>query len=100
MLYEVITNDPGWMNLLDKSFNRALNMGEVEKIVATGAAKAESFWLQNKMDSIINELELTYQKVKNSNNPWAIGEIAFWLWKGGHLTKIPSKIAEPSYNFV
>jgi DNA-binding CsgD family transcriptional regulator/tetratricopeptide (TPR) repeat protein len=88
-------NDPGSMKLLDESFNLALKMGEVEKIVATGAAKAESFWLQNKMDSVVDELELMYQKVKNSNNPWAIGEVAFWLWKGGKLSEAPENIAKP-----
>ena len=77
------------MKLLDESFALAIRMGEVEKIVAAGAARAESFWLQNKMDNIVDELELMYQKVKNSNNPWAIGEIAFWLWKGGRLSKKP-----------
>ena len=88
-------NDPGSMKLLDESFALAIRMGEVEKIVAAGAARAESFWLQNKMDNIVDELELMYQKVKNSNNPWAIGEIAFWLWKGGRLSKKPNNIAKP-----
>jgi DNA-binding CsgD family transcriptional regulator len=88
-------NDPGSIELLDESFDLATRMGEVEKIVAAGAGRAESYWLQNKMDNIVDEIELMYQRVKNSNNPWAIGEIAFWLWKAGHLTEIPGKIAEP-----
>jgi DNA-binding CsgD family transcriptional regulator len=33
--------------------------------------------------------------VKVSNNPWAIGEIAFWLWMGGMLPEIPECISEP-----
>ncbi|MEJ2193431.1 MAG: LuxR C-terminal-related transcriptional regulator [Ignavibacteriaceae bacterium] len=88
-------NDPGSMELLDESFELALKMGEVEKIVATGAAKAESFWLQNKIDNIVDELELMFQKVKNSNNPWAIGEVTFWLWKAGKLSQPPNNIAKP-----
>jgi len=88
-------NDPGSIKLLDESFDLALKMGEVEKIVAVGSARAESFWLRNKMDTIVDDLVLMYQKVKNSNNPWAIGEVAFWLWISGHLTEIPDKIAKP-----
>jgi DNA-binding CsgD family transcriptional regulator len=88
-------NDPGALKLFNKSAELAIQMGEVEKIVSVSAGKAEYFWLQNKLDDMADELNLIYTKVKKSNNPWAIGEIAFWLWKAGHLTEIPNLIATP-----
>jgi DNA-binding CsgD family transcriptional regulator len=88
-------NDPGAVELLDKSVELAVRMGEKEKIVYTEAARAEYFWLQNKLHTLVDELKTIYAQVINSNNKWAIGEIAYWLWKSGHLDKIPECIAEP-----
>jgi DNA-binding CsgD family transcriptional regulator len=42
-------------------------------------------------------LETSYQIVLESNHPWKIGELAFWLWKGGRLPEIPDIIAKPYY---
>lgn len=88
-------NDPGALKLINESFALAIRMGELEKIVSISAAKAEYYWLQNKLEDIAEELNLTLSKVKKSNNPWAIGEIAYWLWKAGALSKTPEKIAKP-----
>jgi hypothetical protein len=73
----------------------AFNMGEVEKIVSIVAAKAEYLWLQNKLFDFANELIPIHMKVLKSKNPWAIGEIAYWLWKANHLPEIPGIIAKP-----
>jgi DNA-binding CsgD family transcriptional regulator len=69
----------------------AFNMGEVEKIVSIVAAKAEYLWLQNKLFDFANELIPIHMKVLKSKNPWAIGEIAYWLWKAIHLPEIIAK---------
>ena len=88
-------NDPGAMKLLADLMDNAMEMGENEKIVAVEAARAEGYWLQNKLELIADELEGIYEKIKSSRNAWATGEIAFWLWKAGKLHEIPEYIAEP-----
>jgi DNA-binding CsgD family transcriptional regulator len=88
-------NDPGAMQLIEEALGLALQMGENEKITTAAAAKAEAYWLQNKLPDIIDELESIYERVKKTNNAWAIGEIAFWLWKAGRLFEIPQGIAKP-----
>ena len=88
-------NDPGADNLLAGTLDMAVSMGENEKIVYTTAARAEYFWLKNKLDDFTGELESVYKKLLSSNNPWAIGEIAYWRWKSGQLDVIPEHIAEP-----
>jgi DNA-binding CsgD family transcriptional regulator len=88
-------NDPGALKLIDEAVKMALQMGELEKVVSTASAKAEYYWLQNKLSELIDELNLIYDRIRNSNNRWAIGEIAYWLWKAGGLTKIPEMIAKP-----
>ncbi len=88
-------NDPGALKLINESMTMALNMGEIEKIVSVSAAKAEYFWLQNKLGDFAEELNSIYFKILKSKNPWAIGEVAYWVWKAGNLKEIPKVIAEP-----
>lgn len=88
-------NDPGAWQLLEKTFELAVRMGENEKIVSSAASRAEYFWLQNKLTFSVDELELVYNKVIKSDNPWTVGEIAFWLWKAGCDIDVTENIAEP-----
>ncbi len=88
-------NDPGFKELIDKSYSLSLEIGEMEKIVIVIASKAEVFWFQNKLKDIVDEIESIYLKNKESNNIWNIGVLAYWLWKAGSLNKIPDKIAKP-----
>lgn len=88
-------NDPGAFQLLDEANELVYDTGELMKLVKVKAARAEAFWFKNELADNIEELITAYDLVKASNNPWAIGEIAFWLWKGGKLPEIPKLIAEP-----
>lgn len=89
-------NDPGALSVLNELKSIGLNIGEiVEMIVPIKAARAEAFWLWNRLDDVIDEVASVYNTIKDRANPWAIGELAFWLWKGNRLTEIPEKIAEP-----
>jgi len=88
-------NEPGAFQYLDEADELVESTGEVLKIVKLQASRAEVFWLKNKLQENINELIGWYNKIKKGNNPWAIGEIAYWLWKGGGLSEFPKLIAEP-----
>lgn len=88
-------NDPGALKLINEAEVMAFNMGELEKIVSITAAKAEYFWLKNKLEIFAEELHSIYLKVLKSNNIWAIGEIAYWVWKAGKLKEVPQQIAKP-----
>jgi DNA-binding CsgD family transcriptional regulator/tetratricopeptide (TPR) repeat protein len=86
-------NDPGALIALDKAISSPLQSGDCTFIAK--AAKAEVYWLLNKLDLIIKEIETYYLHLLDSNNPWKIGELAFWLWKGGKLSEVPDNIAKP-----
>ncbi len=88
-------NDPRAGELLDLTLELSLKMGEKEKIISTITAKADYCWLRNKLDGITDELKYVYQMMLQTNNPWTIGEIAYWMWKAGQLEEIPAHIAEP-----
>lgn len=88
-------NDPGAFKVLDEANEMVFDTGEIMKLVKVKAARAEAFWLINKLEENIDDLIKYYNLVKTINNPWAIGELAFWLWKGKALSEIPKCIAEP-----
>ncbi len=87
--------DPGFMNLFDESNRLAAKLREIDKIVTIKSATAEAYWLQNKLDEIIEEIELLYRKIQYTNNPWYYGSLSYWLWKADRLKEIPKKIARP-----
>ncbi len=88
--------DPGAMNALNELNSLGVNIGErVEWIVPIKSTRAEAFWMENKPEKIIEEIEPVYNKIKGRYNQWAIGELAYWLWKANHLIEIPERIAKP-----
>ena len=88
-------NDPGVLKLINETSKLAFQMGEMEKIVSITSTKAEYFWLLNKLGDLTEELESIYLRVKKTHNSWAIGELAYWLWKVDQLKEIPKIIAKP-----
>ncbi len=88
-------NDPRAGELLDQTLKLALQMGEKEKIISAITAKADYCWLRNKLHEIKDELKTVYTIMLETNNPWTIGEIAYWMWKADQLEEIPESIAKP-----
>jgi DNA-binding CsgD family transcriptional regulator/GTPase SAR1 family protein len=86
-------NDPGALNVLEKALSSPSQSGDCTFIAKM--AKAEAYWLLNKLDLIIKEIENDYSHFLECDNPWKTGELAFWLWKGGKLSQPPDNIAKP-----
>ncbi len=88
-------NDPGALSLIEESDLLAPQIREIDKIVVVKSAKAEAYWLQNRLNEIIHEVESVYNEIKDGKNSWEIGQIAYWLWKGNRLLAPPPIIARP-----
>jgi DNA-binding CsgD family transcriptional regulator/GTPase SAR1 family protein len=86
-------NDPEALINFDKAISSPDKTGECAFIAKM--AKAEAYWLSNKLDQVIEEMESNNLHIMESNNPWKMGELAFWLWKAGRLPEIPNNIAKP-----
>jgi DNA-binding CsgD family transcriptional regulator len=86
-------NDPGALIALDKALSSSLQSGDCTFIAKMG--KVETYWLMNKLDLIIKEIKFDYTHFIKCNNPWKIGELAFWLWKAGKLSEVPDNISKP-----
>jgi DNA-binding CsgD family transcriptional regulator len=87
--------DPGAEPVLDEARDLAVASGDVDWIVAISAARAEWRWLQGHDDQCHAEAEVGYQQALRHNDPWYLGEMAFWLWRGGHATAAPERLAPP-----
>jgi DNA-binding CsgD family transcriptional regulator len=59
------------------------------------AARAESAWLRGLPDGCRAEAQAGCELVFRHHNPWARGELAYWLWRGGGLAEPPQGIAAP-----
>lgn len=90
-------SDPGALSYIEKSFGLSFQMGELEKIVFVTSAKAEYYWLNNKLSMFADQLKSIYLQVLVSKNPWSIGELAYWLWKAGNLNEMPKTISKPYF---
>jgi DNA-binding CsgD family transcriptional regulator/tetratricopeptide (TPR) repeat protein len=90
-------NDPGALTALDEAVSLSVHSGIFPDINIAITTKAEAYWLLNKLSLIIKEIETSYLNIIESNNPWKIGELAFWLWKAGRLSKTPEFIAKPYF---
>ena len=88
-------NDPGALIALDEAVSLSVHSGEFPDNLVAKITKAEAYWLLNRFDLIVNEINTSYLNIIDSNNTWKIGELAFWLWKGGRLSKPPDNIAKP-----
>ena len=87
--------DPGVESLLDEARELTLVAGELERIVPTAAARAEWRWLQGDCAACVAEALPGLQKALQHNDPWLLGEAAFWVWRGGGLIQAPEGISTP-----
>lgn len=88
-------NDPGADEPLEEAGRLAVQVNEMEKTIFVITARAEISWLQNRIDDAVTGLKALYDKLKRGGNSWEIGQLAYWLWKAGHLSEIPQRIAKP-----
>ncbi len=87
--------DPDFDRLLAEALDLAMPTGELQRIAPVAAARAEAAWLRGDGKRCAEEARTGYRLALASPNPWDLGELAFWMWKGGDLPSVPEKSAEP-----
>jgi DNA-binding CsgD family transcriptional regulator len=87
---------PQAQDTLDRTWTLAEVNVEMQHLLPTAAALAESMWLTGEADPdrMARFREVLDEGVR-LEFPWAGGDLAFWLWKLGELTEVPDGIAEP-----
>jgi len=58
------------------------------------AVRAEAAWHAGRAAQIPDLVGEVYRGVLEAGHPWAIGELAYWMWRAGALAELPT--ARPS----
>lgn len=87
--------DPAADSLLDEVRDLALGTAELQRIAPVMAARAEAAWLRADCDRCAAEAHVGFDLACARSNPWALGRLAFWLWRAGALAQAPRDVAPP-----
>jgi DNA-binding CsgD family transcriptional regulator/tetratricopeptide (TPR) repeat protein len=93
--------DPDVWSPLDRALDLARRTGHLQRLWPVAAARAEAAWLAGRLDDAVEHVEVVdlvaevFELADELDYPWAIGELAFWLWRAGRLDAPPAVAAEP-----
>jgi DNA-binding CsgD family transcriptional regulator len=87
--------DPDQAAPLAEAWQWASGTGDPIRQWAVVAVRAEAAWHSGRAAQIPELIRDTYAGVVAQGHPWAMGELAFWLWRAGALERPPESAAEP-----
>jgi DNA-binding CsgD family transcriptional regulator/tetratricopeptide (TPR) repeat protein len=87
--------DPEAASLLDEARDLAAGTGELQRIAPVAAARAEAAWLRGDGPRALAEARDAFELARRHENPWALGELGFWVWRAGGLREPPAGAAAP-----
>ena len=87
--------EPDQARPLAEVWQWAAGTGDPIRQWAVAAVRAEAAWHAGQAGEIPDLVGETYRGVLELSHPWAIGELAYWMWRGGALDRPPEGAAEP-----
>jgi DNA-binding CsgD family transcriptional regulator/tetratricopeptide (TPR) repeat protein len=87
--------DAGVCKLLDEAASLAHGPGELQRIGPVSATRAEAAWLTGDARRTAAEARPAFELAMTRRNPWELGELSFWMWRGGELSEPPAGAAQP-----
>lgn len=69
--------------LLGQAHALALPTHELQRHGPVAAARAEAAWLRGDTEQIPAIAEVGYTLALSRDDPWILGEIAYWMWRAG-----------------
>jgi DNA-binding CsgD family transcriptional regulator/tetratricopeptide (TPR) repeat protein len=84
--------DPGY---LAEAASLADGTGEEQRLVPVAAARAEAAWLDGRTADVVTEVDRAWETAVAHANPWALGELSWWLATAGVRRDVPVPVAEP-----
>jgi DNA-binding CsgD family transcriptional regulator/tetratricopeptide (TPR) repeat protein len=76
--------------LLDEALELAVPTEELQFLGDVAAARAEARWLSGDTARIESEVRPAFELAVRLKDSWFMGELAFWLWRAGHLAEAPT----------
>jgi DNA-binding CsgD family transcriptional regulator len=89
------SGDPQAQEPLNEARDLARQTAEFQDIAPVAVARAEASWLNGDMDACVAEARPGYDLALTLGDRWFLGELSFWMWRGGELQAPPPGIAEP-----
>jgi len=89
--------DPEIWAPLDEALELSLPRNEIWCVGNTRAVRAEAAWLAGDSARLVTEAAAAYEMALTCQDPWILGELAFWLWRGGALIEMPAVLAGTPY---
>lgn len=87
--------NPGADAPLGEAWALAAETGDLQRLWPAAAGRAEQAWAHGEAGRIPALVGETYELALRCRQPWAVGELGFWLWRAGELDVLPSGAAEP-----
>jgi DNA-binding CsgD family transcriptional regulator/tetratricopeptide (TPR) repeat protein len=86
---------PGADELLDRAWRMSEATGDLQRLWPCAAGRAELAWHAGRIEDIPALVAATYDLACELELPWAVGELAFWLWRAAQLDGVPETAAAP-----
>jgi len=87
--------EPDARPLLEEALAIAEPTHQLQHIAPVAAARAEAAWLEGEVAAIEAATSEAFDRALRAGDPWTLGEIAFWRWRGGLVQSPPEGAAEP-----
>jgi DNA-binding CsgD family transcriptional regulator len=87
--------DPGADEALAEAWRLAQMTGDLQRLWPAAASRAEAAWLSGRADRVPEIVGETLALAQRLRSRWAIGELAYWMWKAGALAAPPEHAADP-----
>jgi class 3 adenylate cyclase/tetratricopeptide (TPR) repeat protein len=87
--------EPDAHSPLDEALALALPTGELPRVAAVAAARAEAAWLADDPKGVDEATGWAFELALRQRAAWPIGELAYWRWRAGLDTAVPDGAVEP-----
>jgi DNA-binding CsgD family transcriptional regulator len=89
--------DPDAHSPLDDALALAEPTGELPRIAPVAAARAEAAWLAGDREAVNRATGDALELALRRGAAWPIGELAYWRWRAGLDSQVPSGMAAEPY---
>jgi DNA-binding CsgD family transcriptional regulator/tetratricopeptide (TPR) repeat protein len=87
--------EPDARATLEDAWRRAVRTGELQRLAPAATALAEEAWLDGDPVRVAGVIGEVVGLAREHGDPWACGEVSWWLWRVGSLGAVPPAMAEP-----
>jgi DNA-binding CsgD family transcriptional regulator len=89
--------EPDPQSPLDEALALAEPTGELPRIAPVAAARAEAAWLAGGREAVNRATADALELALRRGAAWPIGELAYWRWRAGLDSQVPSGLAAEPY---